>query len=86
LLRLYFGEMTSTEADPQMAAQVRTLSSVSTSVVWAMCPACARKHFAPMIKAQRSMDEVLQKLATDAMKKLDKTAAGLMCAAVKRAS
>jgi len=47
-----------------------------------MCPACARRHFAPMIKAQRAMDRVLQKLAVGAMKKLDKSAAGLMCAAV----
>jgi len=47
------------------------------------CPACARKHFAPMIRAQRAMDAVLQKIATDAMKMVERRTVGLMCAAVR---
>ncbi len=47
-----------------------------------MCPACARKHFAPMVSAQRAMDKALQKIATTAMNKIDRLAVGLMCAAV----
>lgn len=35
------------------------------------CPACARKHFAPMLRTQRRIDRVLETLASAAMKPIE---------------